>query len=168
MKNLKSFLGDKSSCALAAATGQVFGVWWNYIYFFTDEKFLLWLALLRTHKMIWYTAKQPYSAASMPAVFRSCIPLKPKSVRSLSQYQNSVISISFSLNLALKSSGSIIEKCYRCKNCCQWSAALLEIVFVFQQDNAPTYLAHDMIELLCNETPPHSLIVICGQPTLLT
>jgi len=40
-------------------------------------------------------------------------------------------------------------------------------VFVFQQDNASTHRDHDMVELLCHETP-HSLIVMCGQPTLLT
>jgi len=39
-------------------------------------------------------------------------------------------------------------------------------MFVFQQDNAPTHRAHDMVELLCHETP-RLLIVICGQPTLL-
>jgi len=39
-------------------------------------------------------------------------------------------------------------------------------VFVFQQDNAPTHRAHDTVELLCRETH-HSLIVICGQPTLI-
>jgi len=39
-------------------------------------------------------------------------------------------------------------------------------VFVFQQDNAPTHRAHDMVELLCRETPPHSLLVIRGHPRL--
>ena len=29
-------------------------------------------------------------------------------------------------------------------------------VFVFKQDNAPTHRAHDMCEVLCNETPIHS------------
>jgi len=93
-----------------------------------------------------------------------------KSVRSLLRCRNSVTPTTFSLNLALKSTGSIIEnfdeKCCWRKNCCQWSAALLVIVFVFQQDNAPTHHAHDMVELLSHETPPHSLILICGQPTL--
>jgi len=28
-------------------------------------------------------------------------------------------------------------------------------VFVFQQDNAPTHRAHDMVELLYHETPIH-------------
>ena len=39
-------------------------------------------------------------------------------------------------------------------------------VFVFQQDYAPTYCAHDGVELLWHETR-HSLIAICRHPTLL-
>ena len=40
-------------------------------------------------------------------------------------------------------------------------------VFVFQQDNAPSHSTHDMIELLCHETP-QSLVLSCGQPRVVT
>jgi len=88
-----------------------------------------------------------------------------KSVTSLLRYQNWAIPTSFSPNTALKSTDSINKKCCWCKNCC-----IAGDVFVFQQDNAPTHRTHDMVELLCRETPetPHSLIVTCSQPTLLT
>jgi len=37
-------------------------------------------------------------------------------------------------------------------------------VFVFQQDNASTHRAHDMVELLCREYETHhSLIVMASQ-----
>jgi len=40
---------------------------------FVDEK-LFTVALLRTHKMIWYARQwQPNSATSVPAVFCTCI-----------------------------------------------------------------------------------------------
>ena len=46
---------------------------------------------------------------------------------SLFRDQNSVIPTLFSLNLALKSTRTITEKCFRCRSCCQWSAALLKM-----------------------------------------
>ena len=53
-------------------------------------------------------------------------PTFSKSVRSLQQYQNSIIPSWFSLNLALKSTDSITKNCCWYRNCWQWSTALLE------------------------------------------
>ena len=54
-------------------------------------------------------------------------PTFSKSVRSLLWCQNLVIPTLFSVMLVLKSTGSITEKCYWCRNCYQRSAALLEM-----------------------------------------
>jgi len=57
-------------------------------------------------------------------------PTLGKSLRSLLRYQNSGIPSSFLLNVALKSTDSITEKCCWCRNCCQWSAALPHILSI--------------------------------------
>jgi len=54
-------------------------------------------------------------------------PTSIRSLRSMLHCWNSVIPTLFSLNLALKSTGSIAETWCWCRNCCQWSAALLEM-----------------------------------------
>ena len=82
--------------------------------------------LLRTHKMIWSTRQwQPNSVTSASDVFCATVSNSVR-LRSLLRYRNSIISASFLLNIKLKSTGSIIETCCWCRNCCQRSAALLE------------------------------------------
>jgi len=65
---------------------------------------------------------------------------------------------SFSLNLALKSPGSINEKCCWCRNCCLWSAALLEMWLSFSK-TMHQYIALMTLSNFCAviETP-HSAI----------
>jgi len=78
---------------------------------------------------------------------------------SLLWYQNYVTPTSFPLNLALKSTGNIIEKCCWCRNCCsQWSAALLETCLSSSKIQ-PIHLAHNVVELLCHETS-YSFVII--------
>jgi len=88
-----------------------------------------------------------------------------KSVRSVLRCRNTVMLTSLSLNLALKSPGSITKKCCWCRNCCQWSATLLQVYCL-----SSSKTMHQDIGLMicsCHEVheTPHSLI--CGQPTLL-
>jgi len=90
-----------------------------------------------------------------------------KSVRSLLRYRNSAIATSFSLNLALKST-AVLPRSVADSGTASLLPVICKIagdVFVFQQDNAPTHRAHDMVVCLRHETP-HDMT--CGQLTLLT
>jgi len=81
--------------------------------FFTDEK-LFSVAVLRTR------------ASGNQCNITVDVFCTRVSIRSLLQHRKSIISASFLLNRELKSSGSIIERCCWCSNCCQLSVALLQ------------------------------------------
>lgn len=90
--------------------------------FFSTNKKSFNMAALRTQKIIWYMRQwQANSTTSVPAIFCTRIPLSAN----LSWQWNSVMPTSSLLNLGLKPSSSISEKHCWCRNCCQWSAALL-------------------------------------------
>jgi len=114
-----------STLAFTAATGRV-STGRNSVYLFTDDKFFTAVSL-QTHKMISYTwLCQPRSAKSALSIFETRVLPSSISIRSPSRYRISVVP-TFSLNLALKSTGSITETCCWCRNCSEWSAELLEM-----------------------------------------
>jgi len=99
-------------------------------------------------------------------------PTFSKSVRPLVlllRYQNRVIPTSFSLQLALKSAGSItvLRSVADAGTAAGVICSIAGDVLVLQRDNAPKHCTHHTVELLCHETH-RSLIVIWYQPTLQT
>jgi len=101
----KSFLSNKSSWAFEAATGQVLRAW-NYVYLFYWWE-LVYCGWPKNSGHPVATRQHDISSSHVQRMH----PTLSKSVTSLLRYRNLVIPTSFSLNLALKSRGSIIEKC---------------------------------------------------------
>ena len=77
--------------------------------------------------MIWYTRRrQPASTTSVLTVFYVFFSPSASSKWSLLLYRISTVPTLLWLNLRRKSTGNITRSCCWCRNCCQWSAALLE------------------------------------------
>jgi len=131
-------LSNKSSWAFTAATGQVlrarnygcFFHWWEIVccgFRKNSRNDLVYAALV--------TKQRDISASYRLYLHPTFI----KSIQFLLRYQNSVIPSLFSLNRTLKWTGNIIKKCWWCRNCCQWSAALLEMC-LFSSDTVHQHI----------------------------
>jgi len=133
--------------------------------FFADEK-LFTVALLRSHKMICCMCQwESNSVTSLPAVFCAC-----SHFQQVCKVSVVVLKLGYT-NLIFSETGAKINRQYYgevllMQELLPVMCSIAGDVFVFLQDNAPTHCTHDTVKLLCHETP-QSLIMICGQPTLL-